>query len=142
MKRLSTLFIFLSFITLGQHNLTLKVTGFKNHDGQIAVALYNNENQYTDNPYKSYSEVKSKISNDTLSILMPNLTPGLYAISFLDDENANNEMDYSFIGIPQEGFGFANDAKPGFLSPPDYTDCQFNVQKDTTINATVQYWGD
>ena len=57
-----------------------------------------------------------------------NLDSGTYGISVLDDENVNNRMDYNFIGIPKEGFGFSNYFHTG-LSKPHFDKFKFEIKK-------------
>lgn len=58
--------------------------------------------------------------NGTLSVDF-DIEPGTYAITLLDDENANGKIDKNFIGIPKEGFGFANFYMSA-LSKPSFDD--------------------
>jgi uncharacterized protein (DUF2141 family) len=59
-------------------------------------------------------------------IILDDLLPGTYAVSLLDDENGNDEMDYKLITVPREGFGFSNNIKPGLKHPP-YDHCSFKI---------------
>jgi len=54
------------------------------------------------------------------------LDTGIYGISVLDDENDNNKMDYNFLGIPKEGFGFSNYYHEG-LSKPHFDKFKFEI---------------
>ena len=45
------------------------------------------------------------------------LETGKYGISLMDDENFNGKMDFNFIGIPKEGFGFSNYYHTGLTKP-------------------------
>jgi len=129
-----------SFTTIQEYTLTIKVKGYKNTNGQIGLALYNNENQYTDNPWKNFKEKKSTAKDGVVTFTLNNITKGKYAVSFLDDENSNNKMDYAFWGTPEEGFGFSNDAKPNILGAPKYEKCTFDLNADKEITVNVQYW--
>ena len=82
---------------------------------------------------------KKNITDGKLSFNM-NLKSGIYGIAFLDDENENGEMDYSFF-IPQEGFGFSNYIHSG-LQRPDFDEFKFIVSKNksTSINLVVKYY--
>lgn len=131
-----------SFVQVDTYTITVNITGFKNDNGQVGLALYNNENQYTDNPWKDFQEQKSTGKNGTVTLTLKNIVKGKYAITFLDDENSNKKMDYSFWGLPQEGFGFSNNVKPGFLSAPKYEKCTFDLNTDKEITLNVQYWSE
>ena len=135
-----TVLILMGFQNVKTHTLTVHITGFNTTDGQIALALYNNKNQYTDNPWKNFQVQKNNAKDDKVTFVLNDIPQGKYAITFLDDENSNKKMDYSFFGIPQEGFGFSNNAKPGFLSAPKYEKCTFDLINDKEFTLNVQYW--
>lgn len=147
MKNILTLLllILLANIHMGfkeeeKFTLTVKIVGYQNTNGQIALALYNNENQYTDNPWKNFHQAKKKAVNNEIVFVLKDIQKGKYAITFLDDENSNNKMDYAFWGYPLEGFGFSNNVKPGILSAPKYEKCTFNLNQDKELTLNVQYW--
>ena len=56
------------------------------------------------------------MKNGTLKVKL-DLEFGEYGLSLLDDENNNTKMDYNFIGLPKEGFGFSNYYHTGFTKP-------------------------
>ena len=147
-KALFTVFVLgylmtnMNFIEVQTYTITVHIKGFKNLDGQIGLALYNNENQYTDNPWKHFNEQKKTAKNSAVTIILKDIVKGKYAITFLDDENSNKKMDYSFWGLPTEGFGFSNNAKPGMLSAPKYEKCTFDLSANKELTLNVQYWSD
>ena len=66
------------------------------------------------------------------------MKPGKYAFKYFHDENSNKKLDTNLIGIPKEGYGFANNIY-GSFGPPDFKDTIFEVKNDTTINCIVKY---
>ena len=60
----------------------------------------------------------------TVSITIPDLPPGDYAVQAFHDANGNDEMDRGMFGIPKEAFGFSRDAKV-VMSPPKWQDAMF-----------------
>ena len=56
------------------------------------------------------------------------LEPGNIGLSLLDDENKDYEMNYNFIGMPKEGFGFSNYYHKGF-SMPTFDDFDFDLNE-------------
>jgi len=121
--------------------LTVLFDNIRNKDGKIYVFIYNYENQYPDNPYRNF-EINKQVVSDygTLKFTIPeSLCKGNYAVSVLDDENMNEDLD-SFFGMPTEGYGFSNNVSP-FLSVPDYKDLLFDLSTNKkTINLTLQYF--
>lgn len=63
--------------------------------------------------------LRRSVPASTRSVHFEGLSPGLYAVSIVHDENENGELD-SFIGIPREGFGFSGNAAPLF-GPPSFS---------------------
>jgi uncharacterized protein (DUF2141 family) len=90
-------------------------------------------------PYKKVQAFKTKISNGTLQIEVK-LEPGKYGISLMDDENFNGKMDYNFLGIPKEGFGFSNYYHTG-LTKPKLNFFTFEVleNKNTKVEVKMKY---
>jgi uncharacterized protein (DUF2141 family) len=37
------------------------------------------------------------------------IPPGTYSLAVVQDENMNGKLDTNWLGIPKEGYGFAND---------------------------------
>ena len=58
----------------------------------------------------------------------------------MDDENFNGKMDYSFLGIPKEGFGFSNYYHTG-LTKPKLNSFAFEVlaNKNTKVEVKMKY---
>ena len=66
--------------------------------------------------------------------------PEIIAISVLDDENSNLEMDM-VLGIPKEGWGFSMNP-PVKLSAPKFRECAFLVDKPYhQITIDLRYAG-
>ncbi len=64
------------------------------------------------------------IVNRRAVCVFDDVTPGEYALAAFHDENANNDLDRNFLGIPSEGTGASNDAHNMF-GPPSYDDARF-----------------
>jgi uncharacterized protein (DUF2141 family) len=65
------------------------------------------------------------------------LEPGIYGLSLLDDENSNGKMEYNFLGIPKEGFGFSDYYHKG-LKRPKFESFKFSIDKGQTKKLTVR----
>ncbi|MDQ3035519.1 MAG: DUF2141 domain-containing protein [Myxococcota bacterium] len=66
--------------------------------------------------------------------------PGRYAFAFFHDADDDEALDRDLVGIPQEGYGFSNDVRPG-LGPPSFDDAAFTVAAGQRYQArvTTQY---
>jgi uncharacterized protein (DUF2141 family) len=64
---------------------------------------------------------------------------GWYAIALYHDENANRHFDRTFIGLPEEGYGFSNDA-PALAGLPSFKSVRFEAKEGVTpLRITMRY---
>ncbi|MEO9532070.1 MAG: DUF2141 domain-containing protein [Crocinitomicaceae bacterium] len=118
--------------------LTVELSNIRNNEGSLFIFLYNYENQFPDNPFKYFEIKKENVSNNRMLVNIPNMDKGKYAISLIDDENNNADLD-RFLGIPTEGYGFSNNVKP-LLSLPNYNDLLFDLNQNwLRLNLKLQY---
>tara|TARA_Y100000591_G_C21374251_1_gene470314 strand:+ start:117 stop:446 length:330 start_codon:yes stop_codon:yes gene_type:complete len=74
----------------------------------------------------------SSVVNYSSKISFDSIFPGKYAIQFFHDENENQKMDFSLIGIPKEKFGSSNNVKP-VLGPPKFKKMLFNLTENKKV---------
>ena len=122
--------------------ITISVTikDIKTPKGQILMGIYKDDVSFDKEiPYKKVQAFKTKISKGMLMVEVK-LEPGKYGISLMDDENFNGKMDYSFLGIPKEGFGFSNYYHTG-LTKPKLNSFAFEVleNKNTKVEVKMKY---
>ena len=110
--------------------LELNLTNIRSSDGEVFVFVYNYENQYPENPFRHYVFDKHALHTDSMAVTLTELPHGDYSIAIFDDENGNEEMD-KFLGLPTEGYGFSNGARPKFVRLPSFYDClvTFNLEQ-------------
>ena len=61
-------------------------------------------------------------------VLIEDLEESYYAIAIYHDKNSNNKFD-TFFAVPQERYGFSNNA-PVFFGPPSFEDASFFVKDE------------
>ena len=64
----------------------------------------------------------------TVSCTFEGISPGTYAIKVFHDVNGNGDLDTSWIGWPQEPYGFSNDA-PVNTGPPPFKLAAIQVEQ-------------
>ena len=109
----------------GDISLEMEINNLESNKGPIYIRILDeNENPVIvgTSPVINYS---SEISFDSIF-------PGKYAIQFFHDENENQKMDFSLIGIPKEKFGSSNDVKP-ILGPPKFEKMLINLNQNKKI---------
>jgi uncharacterized protein (DUF2141 family) len=117
--------------------LTVDVAGVKNARGRVRVDVCP-QAKFLDDGCPWHATVPARAGTVTLEI--PDLPAGDYAIQAFHDANTNDEMDRGLFGIPKEGFGFSRDAKIVF-SPPKWKDARFahGSQPERQV-LHLRYW--
>jgi uncharacterized protein (DUF2141 family) len=120
--------------------LEITFTDIRNSKGQIAIGINSGPEGWPRKPDMDPNWKKNPVKDGRMTVRVPDLPFGTYAVSVLDDENANLEMDM-FLGIPREGFGFSQNPKVG-MSAPDFEDCSFELKGAITrIEININYIG-
>ena len=114
-------------------NLTINIAGLSSDKGSLLVGVYRTKENFLK---KSFKSGIIKIINKKSSVTFKNIPKGVYAVSFIHDENDNKKMDTNFIGIPKEDYGCSNNAI-GFMGPPKYKDAKFVLEEDKTIEINL-----
>ena len=133
-----------SFILAASENktstLTVTVLGLQNQKSQICLRVYNGEQGF---PLSDRSEVHSECSETTknsATIKIPNLNPGTYAVSVVDDRNRDYQLNRNIFGIPQEGFGISNNPQVSVVKGlPKFQDASFSLRENQTIDIRMKY---
>lgn len=121
--------------------LEIHVDGLRNARGVVGTLLFTTGQGWPDDVSKSYRHKAGQIDAAAKSavITYERLAPGNYGIVALHDENSNMKLDRNFLGIPKEGFGFANNPKVGF-GPPSFAQATIAVTCPATHTAIhIQY---
>ena len=109
----------------GDISLEMEINNLQSNSGPLYIRIFDeNKNPLIvgTSPVINYS---ARISFDSIS-------PGKYAIQFFHDENENQKMDFSLIGIPKERFGSSNNVKP-ILGPPKFEKMLFSLTENKKV---------
>ena len=100
--------------------LAIEVRGIRSGDGRLLVAVHGPESSATFPAADGVvAGLHQRARAGTLRFVLRDLPPGRYAVNAFHDENDNDELDTNLVGIPSEGYGFAND--PGAVfGPPSF----------------------
>jgi uncharacterized protein (DUF2141 family) len=117
-----------------EHEVIIRFSNLKSNDGKVALAVYRSEDIFLSlAPFRDYT-ASLKSENLDMSLTLPS---GTFAISLFHDENSNNEMDRSMLGLPLEGFGFSNNVM-GLFGPPSFDKASFKIVGDTILNIQIK----
>lgn len=96
--------------------LQIHVTGFRNNKGKAGGVVFASPRGWPED--RSHAVVHGgfaihgREANEEFRV-----PPGRYAIAVIHDENENQKLDRNILGIPKEGFGFANNPRVTFSTP-------------------------
>lgn len=115
------------------------VSHLRNEHGVVRIALYARQDGWLEHGRELASCV-AVVHADQASCSLGHHRPGRYAIALLHDEDSDGDMDRDFFGLPQEGYGFSNDARPG-LGPPSFDDAAFRHGEDGSAPSLRARYG-
>ena len=113
--------------TSTENILEIKVTGIQTSKGMIAVGINDSPEGWPRKPQYEYEWNKEGLQDSILVIKVSGLKYGTYAISAIDDENSNEELDL----LKRESFGFSGNPVVKF-SPPKFEECSFPIENKIT----------
>ena len=115
--------------------LKIDVQDVENAKGHIVLAVYK-QGDFSgskDGPPPAYSN-KSPAAPGVVSFMVEDVVPGAYTIVVFHDENDNEDVDTTWIGLPKEGIGFSNNAKIN-MGPPAESEMLFEVTEEGAEQA-------
>ena len=119
----------LVFFGKQQPVLHIELTGIKQIQGSVMVAVYDTQDSFLGQEAIVWDGFEVKA--DTLVAKVP-LPYGKYAISVFHDVNSDGELNTNIFGIPKEPVGFSKDAK-GSFGPPNFDKAAIDFNKDQQI---------
>ncbi len=130
--QLSIIAIFITIHMYGQepdYSLTIKITNLRSNEGLVGIDFLN-ENEVK--VKGEYIPIKNKIATVTYN----NLKKGKYAVRVYHDENKNDKMDFNWLMMPKEGFGYTGEKQFGY---PKIKNMLFMLDKDKTVTVQMFY---
>ncbi len=143
MKTLVTkicLLLLLPAVSINAQNLEVTITGIRNTKGQMGIGVFrDNESFKKEQAYRELQFAKKDISSGEMKVRF-DLPPGTYGIALVDDENSDGVMEYNFLGVPKEGFGFSDYYHTG-MKKPKFDSFKFTLDKGQkkSIKIRVRY---
>ena len=115
--------------------IRILVSNIEEKIGTIHYGVYNNSKLFPEESGKilgGYQEVSKVVEN---GLLINDLEESYYAIAIYHDKNSNDKFD-TFFAIPQEKYGFSNNA-PVFFGPPSFEQASFFVKNEGMIKIEI-----
>jgi uncharacterized protein (DUF2141 family) len=130
---LTLFFFFFSKLNAGQ--IFIVVKNIEEKVGSIHFALYDDPDFFPENEGKKIGFKKDAGYVIEHGVLIEDLKESYYAVAIYHDENSNNKFD-TFFAIPQEKYGFSNNA-PVYFGPPSFEDASFFVKDEGMIKIEI-----
>jgi uncharacterized protein (DUF2141 family) len=121
--------------------LRIHVDGLRNSKGNVGTVVFTTSDGWPENSSKAFRIGPAEIpaGQRQATAVWENLPPGTYGVAAIHDENSNAKLDKNFLGIPKEGFGFANNPHVMF-GPAPFKEALVHVTCPATdITIHIQY---
>ncbi|MCF8225003.1 MAG: DUF2141 domain-containing protein [Bacteroidales bacterium] len=106
--------------------LIITFTDIRSNAGQIAMGLYDAEEQWTDAPKYNFVWDKGHLKNGNMTVEIDSLPRGKYACAVLDDEDLSLSMNY-ILSLPAEGWGMSTNPSFLKLKKPGFEEVTFEL---------------
>ena len=136
---LLVLFLLSSLVRLAQaQTIDLTITNLESFDGGVVLGIYKDQSSFDKEEAAIIKHFPkgSNVSGSTMKISFT-LEPGTYGLTLLDDANSDKKMNYNWIGMPKEGFGFSNLYHTGF-SKPSFSSFKISLSKGQRLPVTIK----
>ncbi len=132
---LSTLFSFSQEVAF-----TIAIDNLESEAGSVIVSVFKDQQTFADEtPAHVFHLDKQKYMTPQGFRATLTLPAGVYGIALVDDADSDREMDFSWMGLPQEGYGFSNYYHTG-ISRPSFEDFAFTLNSNTgTLSMKMKY---
>lgn len=137
LRRVLIFFALCSCAILHAQNINLVFSGFKSPKGQVILKIFKDDQSFQDDKPATVLKFKKENVVNGAMLLKINLEDGVYGLAFIDDEDNSGNMNYSFIGMPKEGFGFSNYYLTG-LSKPKFDAFKIKANKAQVQNVLMR----
>jgi uncharacterized protein (DUF2141 family) len=109
------------------HSLFVRGETYRSFKGFLRCSLFSQPSGFPGDSSKAYEMLSVAVDSPKAGCLFKGLKPGSYAVAMMHDENSNEKMDTSIVGMPIEGWAVTNDAGPSMFGPPSYEDAKIEL---------------
>lgn len=120
-----------------EEGIRVDVTNLRNNNGHVLISVFKEGSGYPDSPDKAIRKGRILIKDNKAWILFTGLPAGSYAIAILHDENDDQKMNKTGLGLPKEGYGFSNNVM-GAFGPPSYSRASFRHSPNTLTKVSIK----
>lgn len=131
---------FLLFSSLFFTSFEVSFTNLQSAQGSLYVGVYRTEADFLNENKVCFQKIVPIRARGNISVDLSELAPGTYAISCFHDVNGNGRLDKNWAGIPDEPYGFSNNARPKFRAPR-WSEAKFELKAGSTqMSIRLEEW--
>ncbi len=121
--------------------IQLIASGARTTKGSVLFSVFKEGKGYPDKPEMAYVKGRAAINKEGIAVFeIDSLPAGSYAVALLHDENGDNRMNFSGLGLPKEGYGFSNNVM-GLFGPPALSKASVSLRagERKIVRITLRY---
>lgn len=117
--------------------LRLTIHDVRSDQGRVMVALHDGAATFLTEQRRDGQALAARPG--AMEAVFAGLPAGRYGVAVYHDENGNGRLDCNLVGVPNEGFGFGNNAV-GIMGPPGFDAATITIGEGVTVSAlTLRY---
>lgn len=132
---LAAVLLALGSAAVDAQTLRVEVFGVLPGEGLVGCALFTEPDGFP-RDVAAARRVWIPASAATVTCSFPDLPPGTYALSVMQDLNGNEVNDTNRLGMPQEPWGVSNNLRPRFR-PPRFDEAAFELSDDRQLSVEL-----
>ena len=129
-----TLFFFL-FSKLNAGQILIRVNNIDEESGFIHFAIYDEPKFFPEKDGKKIGFKKNVKEIINKGVIIKDLEESYYAVAIYHDKNSNGKFD-TFLAIPEEKYGFSNNAQV-FFGPPSFEEVAIYLEKNKNLEIEI-----
>lgn len=121
----------------GTYTLTVQADNVNRDGGNIGVLVFNNTKGWPEDRFAALKDIVVPAHPGTVTVMVPGLPPGNYAVAIAHDVNKNHKVDKNFFGMPKEQWGMSNNPH-ATIKAPSFKTAMFSLTGDMELHVRMQ----
>jgi uncharacterized protein (DUF2141 family) len=119
------------------HTLTVVVENVNQDGGNIGVLVFNSTKGWPEDRFAALHDIVVPAHPGSITIKVPGLPEGDYAVAVAHDVNKNHKLDKNFLGVPKEQWGMSNNPHAN-IKAPSFATAKFSLTGDQEIHIKLR----
>jgi uncharacterized protein (DUF2141 family) len=119
------------------YTLTVTVENVNQQGGNIGVLVFSSTRGWPEDRFAALKDVVVPAHPGTVTVTIPDLPGGDYALAIAHDVNMNHKVDKNVFGFPKEQWGMSNNPHATIKAPP-FSAAKFSLIGDMEIHVKLQ----